>query len=228
MDFHARHIGVSRVPSFQVAHDGGAERGIVHSRLQFSASDVPVGVLGLDELVHAESSTSIVLRRLCAPGLTLEFTPDCMLGIMASMEGFRIGQVARQTGLSVDAIRFYEKTGLLGRPARTPSGYRLFRGREVADLEFIQKAQQLGFSLREVRELLLIQQHPQEECAHVRDLIAEKLSVVRGKVEELRALEAGLYQALKECGSTLRRTRRHSARCPVLGRITGRGSVAGT
>lgn len=69
----------------------------------------------------------------------------------------QIGQVAQRTGLSVDAIRFYEKSGLLARPARTQGGYRLYEEREVADLEFIQKAQQLGFSLNEIRELFSIQ-----------------------------------------------------------------------
>lgn len=71
-----------------------------------------------------------------------------------------IGKVANRTGLTVDAIRFYEKTGLAPRPARTEGGYRLYHEREVADLEFIQKAQQLGFSLNEIRELLSIRAPP--------------------------------------------------------------------
>ena len=97
-----------------------------------------------------------------------------MLGVMGTAS-LQIGQVAQKTGLSVDAIRFYEKSGLLARPARTQGGYRLYEEREVADLEFIQKAQQLGFSLNEIRELFSIQRHPHEVCVHVRDLIAQKL-----------------------------------------------------
>src|SRR6266568_8786413 len=115
----------------------------------------------------------------------------------------QIGQVAEKTGLTVDAIRFYEKAGLLPRPVRTEGGYRLYHQREVADLEFIQRAQQLGFSLREIRELFSIQRHPQEVCVHVRDLIAQKLAVVRGKIAELQSLEAGLAQALKQCRRAL-------------------------
>jgi len=72
----------------------------------------------------------------------------------------RIGKVAQRTGVSIDAIRFYEKSGLLQRPARTPAGYRLYAEREIADLEFIQRAQQLGFSLNEIRDLFSIQRHP--------------------------------------------------------------------
>ena len=131
----------------------------------------------------------------------------------------QIGQVAQKTGLSVDAIRFYEKSGLLPRPARTQGGYRLYEEREIADLEFIQKAQQLGFSLNEIRELFSIQRHPQEVCVHVRDLIAQKLAIVRGKIRELQTLEAGLMNALGQCRRALRRPMKHQEPCPVLREI---------
>src|SRR5713101_5664567 len=110
----------------------------------------------------------------------------------------QIGQVAKRTGLTVDAIRFYEKSGLLPRPARTQGGYRLYEAREVADLEFIQNAQQLGFSLNEIRELFSIQRHPHQVCVHVRDLITQKLGVVRAKIAELRAMETELAGALRQ------------------------------
>ena len=113
----------------------------------------------------------------------------------------QIGQVARKTGLSVDAIRFYEKAGLLTRPARTQSGYRLYQEREVADLEFIQRAQQLGFSLNEIRELFSIQRDPHGVCIHVRDLIGQKLSVVRTKIAVLQRLETDLDGS---CGDAAR------------------------
>ncbi len=131
----------------------------------------------------------------------------------------QIGQVALKTGLSVDAIRFYEKEGLLPRPARTPGGYRLYLDSEVADLEFIQKAQQLGFSLSEIRQLFSIQRHPQEVCVHVRDLIAQKLGVVRGKINELQLLETGLAEALKQCRKALRQPANHRECCPALEEI---------
>jgi len=131
----------------------------------------------------------------------------------------QIGQVAQKTGLSVDAIRFYEKAGLVPRPARTQGGYRLYLHREVADLEFIQKAQQLGFSLKEIRELFSIQRNPQETCAHVRDLIAQKLAVVRGKIGELQMLETALGASLKQCRKALRRNAGHRDSCPVLAQL---------
>ena len=132
----------------------------------------------------------------------------------------QIGPVAKKTGLTVDAIRFYEKSGLLPRPTRTEGGYRLYQEREVADLQFIQRAQQLGFSLTEIRELSSIQRHPNEACAHVRDLIAAKLGVVRAKIADLEKLESDLAGALRQCRTALRKPSKRSECCPVLKEIS--------
>ena len=131
----------------------------------------------------------------------------------------QIGQVAKRTGLTVDAIRFYERSGLLPRPPRTEGGYRLYHEPEVADLEFIRRAQRLGFSLNEIRELFSIQRHPNEACAHVRDLIAAKLGVVRTKVADLQRLETDLVGALRQCRIALRKSSRHRDSCPILKEI---------
>ena len=128
----------------------------------------------------------------------------------------QIGEVARKTGLTVDAIRFYEKSGLLPCPARTEGGYRCYQEQHVADLEFIQQAQQLGFSLNEIRELFSIHRHPDEACANVRDLIAAKLAVVRAKILDLQKLETDLVEALRQCGAALRKSPRQRDCCPVL------------
>jgi DNA-binding transcriptional MerR regulator len=132
----------------------------------------------------------------------------------------QIGQVAKKTGLTVDTIRFYEKSGLLTCPARTEGGYRLYREQEVADLEFIQQAQQLGFSLNEIRELFSIQRHPDEVCVHVRDLIAAKLDIVRTKIVELQKIEADLAGALRQCRTALRKPSKQHNCCPVLQEIS--------
>ena len=130
-----------------------------------------------------------------------------------------IGEVARQSGVSIDTIRFYEKAGVLPRPARSKGGYRIYEKRELEDLEFIQNAQQLGFSLKEIHELFAIQRHPQEACATVRDLIAQKLAVVRSKIEQLQTLESALADANKTCRKALRNSSSHSDICPVLERF---------
>ena len=128
-----------------------------------------------------------------------------------------IGEVSRKTGLSIHTIRFYEAEGLLPEPARTDSGYRLFPPQAVGRLEFIRKAQQLGFSLDEIRELLVLRDHDTGACSHVKSLVEEKLASVRAKVRELKAVEADLKRVLTECNRQLKRHRPGTAdQCPVL------------
>jgi DNA-binding transcriptional MerR regulator len=131
-------------------------------------------------------------------------------------QGFHIGQVARETGLTVDAIRFYEKQRLLKPAPRTEGGFRLFSGQDLLHIRFIRRAQELGFSLTEIRELLLLQGGQMEACSHVRDMLIAKLGAVRQKIAELRKLECQLAADLKQCESRLLvRAESHNA-CPAL------------
>jgi len=105
-------------------------------------------------------------------------------------------------------------------PHRSEGGYRLYHQPEIEQLQFIRKAQELGFSLQEIRELLIISNEQIEACNHVHDLIEHKLSTVRGKLKELARLERHLKGALAKCTETLS----HSAdqqheRCPVIEQI---------
>ncbi|MCL5744162.1 MAG: heavy metal-responsive transcriptional regulator [Acidobacteria bacterium] len=137
-------------------------------------------------------------------------------------EGLQIGFVARETGLTVDAIRFYEKSGLLKRPARSEGGFRLFRQKDLEDLRFVRNAQALGFSLGEVRELLLLQSESIGSCGHVREMLDSKLVSVREKIAELRKLETGLSESLRKCRWELRNSGSPSEKsCPVLDEISG-------
>jgi len=141
-------------------------------------------------------------------------------------QALQIGRVAREAGLTVDAIRFYEKCGLLKRPPRTEGGYRLFRPEDIQDLKFIRRAQDLGFSLQEIRELLFLQAESVEACDHVRELLDQKLASVRRKIEELRKLERSLERSLRLCNRKLKSAvTAHTGSCPVLnglGRASGR------
>ncbi len=128
----------------------------------------------------------------------------------------QIGKVARETGLSVDAIRFYERSGLLPHPPRSEGGYRLYSEGDVASLRFLQQMQSLGFSLAEIRELLTLRRGDAHACEHVRDLLDAKLSAVRTKQSELRKLERELRQARGRCCSALRKKSPGAHRCPVL------------
>ncbi len=162
------------------------------------------------------------MRRLFQP-LTLELTPECMLRLMARI-GIQIGKVSEQTGLSIDAIRFYEKQRLLDRPPRTEGGFRLFNTRDVERIQFIQRAQQLGFSLTEVRELLVLRRDDGEACSHVRDLLRAKVAAVRHKIAELGVLEEQLTKSLRKCERQLKVSGdSHKGGCPVIEGIAQRG-----
>ncbi|MGH9554434.1 MAG: heavy metal-responsive transcriptional regulator [Terriglobales bacterium] len=128
----------------------------------------------------------------------------------------KIGQAAKDTGLTVDTIRFYERQGLLAHPPRTEGGFRLYSGRDLSALRFIRSVQGLGFSLEEIGVLLSLRSGNTQACSAVRDLLAGKLVQVRAKIGELQELERDLDRALRKCSQELRRGRKPAARCPIL------------
>lgn len=132
-------------------------------------------------------------------------------------QGIQIGQVARQAGVTVDTIRFYEKQRLLGPSRRTEGGFRLFAPEDLQNIRFIRRAQELGFSLTEIRELIILQGERVEACSHVRDMLTTKLGAVRHKISELRKLERHLVTDLKECERVLQIRSENHKTCPVLG-----------
>src|SRR5205085_4323513 len=85
------------------------------------------------------------------------------------MEIFSIGQVARRACVGVETVRFYEREGLLEEPARRASGYRQYSEEAVKQICFIKRAQQLGFSLKEIRELLTLRVDRQNSCEQVKE-----------------------------------------------------------
>ena len=127
----------------------------------------------------------------------------------------KIGDAARATGLSIDAIRFYEKQGLLQSPSRSKGGFRLFQESDIANLRLIRSGQSLGFSLEEIRELLSI---PNAACCpDVKRLLEQKLVSIREKIADLNSLEEQITAALRECKRALRRANSpNQASCPVL------------
>lgn len=126
-----------------------------------------------------------------------------------------IGRVAKRVSLSVDAIRFYERSALLPRPPRTEGGFRQYGESDVSTLGFIQRVQKLGFTLKEIRELLELRQNRMQPCAPVRRRLEEKLAEVRGKLAELHKLGHELQLALRRCNHEMQR---RSAHCPILKR----------
>ena len=125
----------------------------------------------------------------------------------------QIGIVAKKIGLSVDAIRFYERNGLLPRPPRTEGGFRRYAETDVETLAFVRRAQGLGFKLSEIRGLLRLRGNRLQPCAPVRLRLQEKLVDVQRKLTDLHKLEHELRLALRSCNRELRK---RSAHCPIL------------
>jgi DNA-binding transcriptional MerR regulator len=143
--------------------------------------------------------------------LTLDYTPGCSFTIGAN--AMQIGIVARKVGLSVDAIRFYERNSLLPRPARTQGGFRQYGERDIETLAFIRRVQGLGFKLSEIRGLLSLRGSRIQPCALVRRRLQTKLADLRQKLDSLRKLERELRLALRSCDKELRK---QDAHCPIL------------
>lgn len=129
----------------------------------------------------------------------------------------RIGELARRTRLTVDAIRFYEKRRLLPKPMRSAGRFRMYATDDVERLGFIRQMHGLGFSLREIQELTDLRAHKVDACESVRNLLKRKLADVRGKLQELEKLESELMSDLKKCNKELKHRKQHAASaCPVL------------
>lgn len=134
------------------------------------------------------------------------------------MDGLTRGQLAQRAHINLETVRYYEQEGLLAPPSRTATGYRKFAESAVDRLEFVKRAKVLGFSLAEIRDLLVIQDEQADTCVEVRDLLRTKLAIVRGKMTELQKLEGQLSSALRRCNQALKRqpTRHGPKGCPVL------------
>ena len=107
----------------------------------------------------------------------------------------RIGELARRAGVTPDTIRYYEREGLLGPPARTPAGYRDFGETALDDLRFIKNGQTLGLRLTDVREVMAIASGGELPCDHVRATITARLQDVDEKICELQDLRSTLMEA---------------------------------
>jgi MerR family mercuric resistance operon transcriptional regulator len=139
------------------------------------------------------------------------------------MEGLTRGQLAQRAQINLETVRFYEQEGLLSPPSRTAAGYRKFEESAVDRLAFVKRAKTLGFSLEEIRELLVIHDEHADACVEVRDRIQNKLAIVRAKKTELEKLEAQLSSALRKCNQVLKRQqpKQNLKVCPVLNQMTG-------
>lgn len=127
------------------------------------------------------------------------------------MQAYSIGEVAKQTGVGVETIRFYERKGLIDEPPRKASGYRQYDGEIIKRLSFIRKAKTLGFTLTEIKELLSLKAEEGSDCEDVKQLAGEKLADIELKLESLKRMKRVLKKLVDQCPG------QGSARdCPIL------------
>ncbi len=114
-------------------------------------------------------------------------------------EALSIGQVAKQAGVSVETVRFYEREGLLERPERKQSGYRRYSLEIVRRLKFIRRAKTLGFSLNEIRELLALRRAPETTCGEIKNHLQGKVTNIEEKIEALLQIKRVLLDLSVTC-----------------------------
>ena len=110
----------------------------------------------------------------------------------------KIGAVARRAELGVETLRYYERLGLLGSPRRTESGYRLYTDAIFARLDFIRKAQAMGFTLEEIARIIQESETGRSPCADVRRIARRKLAELDERLKQLRRYRNELAQTLAE------------------------------
>ncbi len=123
----------------------------------------------------------------------------------------KIGEVAERGGVNLQTIRYYEREKLLPEPPRLPSGYRIFPEQTVYRILFIKRAQELGFSLAEIRDLLSIRIDAKKECSDVKRLAKAKIADIDEKIRTLESMKRVLSGLAKLCPG-----RGPSSECPIL------------
>lgn len=127
------------------------------------------------------------------------------------MKGLTIGQVAKRGEVNIETVRYYERQGLIPPPPRLESGYRQYPDDTVNRVRFIKRAQELGFSLKEIAELLSLRVGPDTVCADVRKRAVAKISEIERKMETLQRMKEVLAGLAAECEG-----RGPVSECPIL------------
>ncbi|SRR5579884_861325 len=127
------------------------------------------------------------------------------------MQGLKVGEVAKRAGVNLQTVRYYERERLLARPPRTAANYRMYGLDAVQRIRFIKRAQELGFGLRDVRELLSLEAAPRARCRDVRNRAAAKLQEIEKKIATLQGMRRALTKLVGECSG-----RGPVTLCPIL------------
>jgi MerR family mercuric resistance operon transcriptional regulator len=132
-----------------------------------------------------------------------------------------IGKIARDAETGVETIRFYERQGLLAKPARTTSGYRSYSPEAIPRLRFIRHAKELGFSLREIKELLSLRVTAGKSCGDVRQRARQKITEIDHKIASLARMKRALEKLATACSG-----KGPVSACPILDALETREIIA--
>ena len=133
--------------------------------------------------------------------LTLYAGTGCKLSTVMNRKGIQLtrGDLAQRGGVNIETIRYYERRGLLPKPPRSTSGYRLYSADDARRIRFIKRAQELGFSLDEIRELLALRLSAKGTREGVRKIAEAKILDIKEKIKTLRAMETDLERLTTAC-----------------------------
>ncbi len=129
------------------------------------------------------------------------------------MDNLTIGKVAAKAGVHKETIRYYQSLGLVEEPMRRPGSVRRYGDAAVARLHFIKRAQQLGFTLEEVKKLLLLEDG--QNCGETRNLAEHKLALIKERIADLNRMRRLLEGLIKEC-----RQGKRPRRCPIISTLS--------
>lgn len=127
------------------------------------------------------------------------------------MQTFTIGQLAQQSGVTVQTIRYYERRQLIAEPPRLASGYRQYSAADITRIKFIRRAQKLGFSLDEIAELLDLQVNSESVCSDVQEKAEAKIRNIETKIQMLRQIKETLAELVAAC-----QVNEMTSACPIL------------
>ncbi|TES62196.1 heavy metal-responsive transcriptional regulator [Burkholderia cepacia] len=137
-----------------------------------------------------------------------------------SAEALTIGRLATESGVSRDALRYYEREGLLAPAAKTGAGYRLYEANAVRRIRFIQHAQRCGFTLAEIHDLLDLRQAGDACCADVRQRAIDKRQQLRNRIGAMQAMAVALDDLIAACTDG----QRSVDDCPILAALERAGA----
>lgn len=123
-----------------------------------------------------------------------------------------IGEAARLSGVGIETIRYYEREGIVPKPARAQNNRRLYSARDVGRLRFLKKCRALGFPLADAKALLELSEEGSADCQSVKSLAELHIATVRSKIAELQRLDAALHELTGNCASG-------NVSCPMLAQL---------